>query len=207
MKEELERSYPAAAGRLEVIAAPPPLWLQHGEKRIVHREQSLSLFYPAAGYPHKNHQILAAMNRARPSANILEKIVVTLKPNDFHALQAVDWLANVGHLNAEACLQQYHMTDGLFFPSLLESSPMPLVEAMTLGLPIVCADLPYAHWICEDEAIYFDPENPADAWRAIAELKTRLAAGWSPDWTRAVQKFPSDWDKVATLFLEILRDA
>ena len=78
---------------------------------------------------------------------------------------------------------------------------------MTLGLPVVCADLPYARWICEDEAIYFDPASASDAWRAIMELKARLTAGWSPDWSRALLKLPSDWDEVASSFLEILRKA
>ena len=79
MKEELERSYPAAAGRIEVVSLPPPHWLQRGERRAVTQQQPLSLFYPAAGYPHKNHRILMEMNRGMRRADILKEMVVTLE--------------------------------------------------------------------------------------------------------------------------------
>ena len=207
MGEELERSYPAAVGRIEVVSMPPPHWLQRGEKREVSRQQPLSLFYPAAGYPHKDHRILREMNNGLRRTEILQDVVVTLKPQESENLRGIEWITNVGRLSSDACLQHYRITDGVFFPSLLESCPLPLVEAMMLGLPIVCADLPYARWICEDEAIYFDSASARDAWRAIEELKDRLAAGWSPDWSRALLKLPSDWDEVAASFLEILAKA
>ena len=87
MKEELERSYPAAVGRIEIISQPPPHWLQRGQRRAVNRQQPLSLFYPAAGYPHKNHRILIGDERGLRKANILREIVVTLEPKEFENLR------------------------------------------------------------------------------------------------------------------------
>jgi glycosyltransferase involved in cell wall biosynthesis len=96
--------------------------------------------------------------------------------------------------------------DALFFPSLAESYGLPLVEAMVMGLPVVCADLPYAHWLCADQALYFDPADPAAAREAIAELDRRRLAGWRPDWSRALARIPKSWNEVGARFLELLSE-
>jgi hypothetical protein len=68
----------------------------------------------------------------------------------------------------------------------------------------VCADLPYAHWLCEDQAIYFRPDDPVQAWAAIEDACARLEEGWRPDWTGALSKLPDDWRTVVDRYLEIL---
>lgn len=49
------------------------------------------------------------------------------------------------------------------FPSLVESFPQPLLEAMVLGAPIIAADRPYAREICGEAALYADPFRP-ESW-------------------------------------------
>ena len=133
------------------------------------------------------------------------EVVVTLNSVDRSVLtSSISWVRNMGRLTPSACLQAYQESDALFFPSLLESYGLPLVEAMTQGLPIVCSDLPYARWLCEDQAIYFDPIRPDSAWQAIRELKWRLAEGWQADWRQALAKLPNDWNVVARQFLDVL---
>lgn len=207
MKDELTRSYPDLRDRIVVIPQPPAAWVRKRADTIRRPAGPLSLFYPAAGYPHKNHRLLREMNCGRWNPTILKQIIVTLSPDEEGPLKNIEWAKNVGRLEPTACLEFYHQVDGLFFPSILESYPLPLVEGMTLGLPIICADRPYARWICEGEAIYFQPEDREEAWRAIAELKSRLDAGWRPDWTAALSKGPSSWDEVADSLIDLLRDA
>ena len=206
MRDQLEQSYPTLKGRIEMLAQPAPAWLRKADKKS--REQltgSFSLFYPAAGYLHKNHELLRRMDAERQRQDEDDiRITVTLTATEAQPVRGVRWIVNVGRLDPEGCVQRYQETDGVFFPSVLESCPLPLVEAMTLGLPVVCADLPYARWVCEGEAIYFDPMSGKAAWRAIRELRTRITSGWRPDWTGALAKLPRDWDEVARSFIEIL---
>ncbi len=67
----------------------------------------------------------------------------------------------------------YARCDALLFPSLLETWGLPLTEARQRGIPIVAADLPYAHETIGDcdAAAYFDPHDPA----ALAELLLGLS--------------------------------
>jgi glycosyltransferase involved in cell wall biosynthesis len=62
----------------------------------------------------------------------------------------------------------YKSATALLFPSVIESFGMPLVEAASFGLPIIAADLAYAHEVLEgyDNVSFVDPYN-ADQWAAL----------------------------------------
>ncbi len=208
MMEQLISTYSELKDRVVVIPQPAPSWLLNrrpGRKRVY--DGRLCLFYPAAGYPHKNHGLIARMaDMDKKHKQVIDKLVVTLDGPELNktALTTVSWVKNLGSINANECLEQYSQTDALFFPSFLESYGLPLVEAMTLGLPVVCADLPYARWLCEEEGIYFHPDDPAAAWQAIRELQERLESGWQVNWEQALRKLPADWRLVAKSFAETM---
>jgi glycosyltransferase involved in cell wall biosynthesis len=51
----------------------------------------------------------------------------------------------LGLIDSEAMSRQYEMADCLIFPSKLETWGLPITEAKHYRLPILAADLPYAH--------------------------------------------------------------
>lgn len=206
MRRELVSTYPALRERVQVVRQPPPAWLlEHVmPPRSVHDAERLRLFYPAAGYPHKNHRLIEALVQVPGATAMVEEITVTLdSPSDTDRRGLV---RHVGRLDAEAMRAHYGRADALFFPSLSESYGLPLVEAMWLGLPIVCANLPYAHELCGEQAIYFDPLDAASAASAIATLAEQLASGWRPDWSDALAHTPRTWNEVARQLVAIATD-
>jgi glycosyltransferase involved in cell wall biosynthesis len=94
--------------------------------------------------------------------------------------------------------------DALLFLSKKESYGFPLLEAMFVGLPIVCPDRPYARIICGDQAIYFDPDEPDSLLIALLNLKKKLADGWWPDWSEQLMPIPKDWKEVARKMMNIV---
>ncbi|MDO8463076.1 MAG: glycosyltransferase family 1 protein [bacterium] len=56
------------------------------------------------------------------------------------------------------------------FPSMLESCPHTLLEAMACGVPIAVSATPPMPEICGDAAVYFDPRAPAQIARTISRL-------------------------------------
>ena len=100
-------------------------------------------------------------------------------------------------------IQAYSYMDALLFLSRDESYGFPLVEAMFVGLPIICPDLPYARILCGEQAIYFDPNDVASLKEAIETLKLQLDAGWWPDWTKQLTVIPASWDEVADDMLRV----
>lgn len=209
MQASLAASYPAIAQKIHVIAQPVPAWLlENASPRSGLRGTpggALKLIYPAAGYPHKNHRLLASIKPGSDLSWPIENLKLTL-PVENHPAPNVAWIQCVGFLSAPQMIQAYDEVDGLLFLSTDESYGFPLVEAMFMGLPIMCPDLPYAHALCSDGAIYFDPLSIDSLRKAVENLHTRLSAGWWPDWTTQLSAIPKDWDVVADAMIAVACD-
>lgn len=204
MREALERSYPGVVGRVHVIAQPVPSWLlnsglkRHARVRLP--GQALALIYPAAGYPHKNHALLSHLD-SRATWPV-EQLVLTLDA-DAHPAPWLPWVQCRGFLSSQEMIAAYSQADALLFLSKKESYGFPLVEAMFVGIPIVCSDLPYARSLCGEQAIYFDPDNPESLLNALKLLHNKIKNGWWPDWQPRLRLLPQSWDDVAKKMMEI----
>lgn len=123
-------------------------------------------FYPAKGYPHKNHRILAEASR-RYCESFGENLsfVVTLSPEELSAAipSSCTDIINVGPVPAATLPSLYEQTDGLFFPSLNETFSSAPLEAAYMRKPVLASNKPFANEILGDHAWYFDPESAADA--------------------------------------------
>lgn len=205
MADAMIQSYPAMKGKVSVVPQPPPEWFDKAQiksKGVLKSGRRLLLFYPAAYYPHKNHKIFKKMQPfEKELGKALDKIFLTVTKEEI-GFEA-PWVKTLGIIPSSQVIEFYQKSDALIFPSLLESYGLPLVEAMVAGLPILCSNLPYARWLCEDQAIYFDPLNPESVIAAIFDLRGRLLSGWLPDWTIALRKLPKSWDEVAEHFMRL----
>lgn len=205
MYDMLISRYPAAVGKVQIVQQPPPEWLLSHQPAPPRQNVSrLRLFYPAASYPHKNHDLVRSMVQLPDANKLIDRIQVTL-PSEADA--SLPLLVPVGRLGPEDMRKSYDFADALFFPSFSESYGLPLIEAMWLGLPIVCADLPYARTLCRDQAMYFDPSDPVAALRAVSGLRDRMRRGWRPDWQACLRDIPRDWDSVAQRMMTIVQGA
>lgn len=206
LKLAIENRYPETIGRVHVIPQPPPLFLINNNKKRTGRIsicEKLNLFYPAAYYDHKNHKLLELIN-----LNLNEWPIQSLKltiENKYNPNPEVNWIYCSGKLSYSQVVQEYTNTDALLFLSKNESYGLPLIEAMYIGLPIVCPSLPYAQILCSNQAIYFNPDDINSLKKALDELQHRLKLGWWPDWTYQLSKIPLNWDITAEKFLKIAK--
>lgn len=204
MRDALERSYPGVAGRVHVIAQPVPTWLLHSglkrQARVRAPGQALDLIYPAAGYPHKNHVLLSRLDSG--AGWPVKQLVLTLDAAA-HPSPGLSWVRCCGFLSTQEMIAAYSQVDALLFLSKEESYGFPLVEAMFVGLPVVCPDLPYARTLCGDQAFYFNPDQPDSLREALVALQSRLDQGWWPAWEDRLVNIPPDWDTVARMMLQV----
>jgi glycosyltransferase involved in cell wall biosynthesis len=206
MKAALQETYPEITGRVHVIGQPVPEWLLDAEigrsGPLPGREAGLRLFYPAASYPHKNHQLLSRISTKIVQNWPISALTLTIPVNS-HPNPLLLWIKCVDRLTSDEVIQAYRAADALLFLSLSESFGFPLLEAMWAGLPIICPDLPYAHILCGDQAIYFNPADTASLLAATIELSTRLDNEWWPDWREQLHEIPDSWGTVAIRMLQI----
>lgn len=204
MREAVERSFPVIAGRVHVIAQPVPAWLLksglHRVARLQRNKGLLSLIYPATYYPHKNHSLLSLLD-----AGIvwpIEELTLTIAV-EYNPAPNLSWVQCKGFLSPAEMIDAYSKVDALLFLSKDESYGFPLLEAMFVGLPIICPDLPYAHTLCGDTAIYFDPDKPDSLLNALQKLQLQLKQGWWPNWSERLKTVPKDWATVARSMLNV----
>jgi Glycosyltransferase len=66
--------------------------------------------------------------------------------------------------------------------SLEEGFGIPLIEALAVGTPVVCSDIPVFREVGGNASVYFDPHDPADVARAITSLES-----------------PGEWERLSAL--------
>ncbi|MGH3704630.1 MAG: glycosyltransferase [Agromyces sp.] len=147
----------------------------------------VTLFYPARGYPHKNHALIEPVARelwnrwglrliVRSTVTEADLVAIGVRPNDS--------IEPIGSISRERCLDEYLRSDGVFFPTLNETSSVTPLEGMALGLPVFSSNISVVSEISGDAPIYFDPRSPADAAAKVGAYFTepgsrseRIAAG------------------------------
>jgi len=137
------------------------------------------LFYPASTWPHKNHGgLLDALHRLGKNQHLTPTLVLTGFTREagsgvertLRELNLDERVHLLGHIPPEEMPLLYHMATALVFPSLYEGFGIPLVEAMSAGLPIVCANRAAIPEIVGPAGLYFDPEDSDDMALKIAVL-------------------------------------
>ena len=138
----------------------------------------LTFAYP---YPHKNIEIIpevaARLKEAMPERQFefivsipesdptWKKLIVKIKR--FGVQQSI---RNVGRVSIANGPTLYREADIVFMPTLLETFSASYPEAMAMGLPIITTDLDFAHDICGEAALYYQPCCPESAAEQIAQL-------------------------------------
>ncbi len=95
----------------------------------------------------------------------------------------------------------------LIFPSEIEAMSMVLLEAASLGVPILCSDIPENRSVMVDDVWYFDLNKPGDLGKQLSRLlqseKTIKEMG-----QRASARIKSDhsWDRIANMYIDLYKE-
>jgi glycosyltransferase involved in cell wall biosynthesis len=166
------------------VALPsPPASLIRGVGEHTHASAAGTgsyVAYVGSMAPHKNLDVLLAA-ALRPAEDTFELRLTVDRPRSWKDidLERVHFLGTLGREDV------YDLINGaraLVMPSLTESVGLPMLEAMSLSVPVIAADRSYARDLCGRAAVYFDPNDPNDLHRVCLEvlrsekLRTQLVA-------------------------------
>ncbi len=127
----------------------------------------------SAWYPHKNLVIIKKVIdvlRAKQMSNITFIITIDDESFERHEFGVYDEIVNLGKVKIEEAPSLYKECDAMFLPTLLECFSASYAEAMQMERPILTSDMGFAHTICDDAALYFDPMDPSDVAEKIISL-------------------------------------
>jgi glycosyltransferase involved in cell wall biosynthesis len=130
-------------------------------------DNEFRFLFISAYHPHKNFEIIKSVIDflLKKYSNTKIRFVLTLPQDIFKSIFSDtynDYIYNVGPVPIPECASLYKECDAMFLPTLLECFSASYIEAMYMEKPIVTSDLGFAHTVCGDSALYFDPLNEKD---------------------------------------------
>lgn len=140
-------------------------------------------FYPANGWPHKNHKkLIDAYKILKEKYHTQCKLVLTGNAyNDANGLQRYineneleNDVISLGYIEQEDMPYVFYNAEMLVFPSLFEGFGIPLVEAMRMGTPIACSNCGSIPEIAGDAAVIFDANDEYDIAEKVHLLNSNI---------------------------------
>ena len=130
--------------------------------------------YPAVTHPHKNHRFLLALMREHwtdPDLRLVLPGGVGYAEADIEAANDRR-VIRLGRVSAADRNGLVAMAEAMVFPSQYVGFGAPLIEAMTLGTPVVCSDATCMPGVVDDAGLVLPLE--LDAWAgALDETRRR----------------------------------
>lgn len=142
------------------------------------RQYTPYFYYPAASWPHKNHErLLRAFARVSTHHPEYKLVLTGMQRQQQSKIEALirklrldDKVVDLGYVDYADVPGIYASAFGLVFPSLFEGFGIPVLEALSRGIPATISDSSSLPEVGGEAAIYFDPKNIADIASAMEKL-------------------------------------
>lgn len=170
IKEMFARKYDFDKERIHVVRPNTDIRQTGDIKPYPFTDAAYHLVFPVRAYIYKRFDILAEA-MAKLGRNDI-RIHLTFHPEEMPSLAQRIRELHVEHLfqfhgqvDFQTVKSMYKAATALVFPSETETIGLPLMEAATMGLPVIVNDLPYAHdAIGSYEGVTFIPDNAPERW-------------------------------------------
>jgi len=130
----------------------------------------------SATYPNKNiPRLLAAYGEAKRRHHIPQRLVLIGHPFPMKDDPAKDLVGSgdvvwTGYVERQTLTEILKRAEFMVFPSFYEGFGLPVLEAMSRGLPVVCSNAASLPEVAGDAAITFDPFSVPDMAEKIAAV-------------------------------------
>lgn len=168
--------------------------------------------YPALARVFKNLEVIGeavSLLQAMGIRNFEVRLTIDGSENRYarwlkHRYDNLTNLHFLGRQDRNQMLKHYQDASALLFPSRLETWGLPISEAKQHRLPMLVADLPYAHESVGeyDLVSFFDPQSP----ELLADLMASMITGtWQPAGNRQSppgRPYAAHWGELWALLVE-----
>lgn len=163
-KGEIEKYYPAARGKIDVI---PCAW-QHVERveadpSVLARaglEQGSFYFAMSSLAPNKNLRWLVETARLNPSETLAVAGGINSKVFGKHDIPEADNVRYLGYVTDGEAKALMQGCKGFLYPTFYEGFGIPPMEAMACGAPVAVSDTEVMREVYGDAVHYVDPHEP-----------------------------------------------
>jgi glycosyltransferase involved in cell wall biosynthesis len=165
-------------------------------------------------WPHKNHlRLIDALKQLQDQYDLVIPLVLSggshahehLVRQRIARYHMADQVTHVGYVDPVQLKCLYRLAEALVFPSEFEGWGLPVTEAMSVGLPIVCSNIPSLVDQVGDAALLVDPSDTAGLAKHLKSiwLDQELRQNLREKAIKRSRLF--DWKITATQFVEQYR--
>jgi glycosyltransferase involved in cell wall biosynthesis len=217
--DELIWRFPNAKGKVHVIPhAVAPTFTAVSEERAEEVLTRLGIQRPyllcvSIHKPHKNLSFLlrAFSQWSREQQNSANLVIAGLRPRDLGDLRRLTVQHNVVErvrllaefLSESDLAALYQGAEVLIVPSLYEGFGLPVLEAQSVGTPVLCSQAGSLPEVAGNGALYFDPSSAESLVAQLTKISINphirqsvIAAGLTN-----VRRF--DWNRTASRLIEV----
>ena len=180
-KNHVIESYNLSSSRIFVLPFVPPTYLLNSKMVNVKQKYNLPeryLFYPAQFWEHKNHlNLIESFKILIQKGYDINLVLVGSKKNNFN--KVIDKI-NSYKLSNRVFVLGYVSNDEMFslyknalmttFVSLLGPTNIPVMEALTIGSPLICSNVYAMPDQVGDAGLLVNPKDPEDISNKIELL-------------------------------------
>ncbi len=210
-KDDIHKYYHISNDKIEVIyIAFQDLSAYSLRAPPVPKEQTPFFFFTGRVKPRKNvHAIVSAFIQFRRKTGADCKLVIAGKSGGAYRTSMVEELSKnalekevffVGYISTELLCAYYKNAVALVFPSLNEGFGMPVVEAMSLGAPVITSNVSSLPEAAGDAGLLVNPHNVDEISHAMEMVftdttlrKTLIEKGYAQakkfSWTKTAQEY------------------
>jgi len=164
-KEHIEKEFPDAIGRVRVIPNPVTITVPENFERSVATTRSNRRILQVGTEPHKNlekvieaiagrgFELMILGRLTQDNVNLLRDSQIVFRNHDF--------------LSESELREAYLNSDVLVFCSLFEGFGLPILEAQSLGIPVVTSDIEVLRETAGDGALFANPNNAEDIYERL----------------------------------------
>lgn len=140
------------------------------------------LFYVGSAYPHKRLDLLLeawrSVSARHPELSLIiggEQDVFMKRVQEQSEAMALPRIVFTGRLSDQALADHYAQASALVFPTSFEGFGLPPCEALSLGTPVVSADIEVLREVLPEQGVFFFENGSADGM--IEAIETVLTQG------------------------------
>jgi len=187
VKNDIIRSYHLPPEHIEVthLAVDHSAFALHGPPDTVTVKEHYGLpdrfiLYAASSLPHKNHErLFQAFRRVRERVPEIQLVLIGARDKGEEALirtikeQGLEQtVILLGWIPLEDVPSIYRASEVFVFPTLHEGFGLPIIEAMSCGVPVVCSRIEPLLEVAGDAVLFVDPLSPDEIAAAIIKVVT-----------------------------------
>lgn len=164
--------------------------------------------YIGNAYPHKNLEMLilafADFMRSRRDGNAYRLICVGKEDYFYKRLKAFvikhgldDHILFLANIDDSTLRTLYKNARALVLLSLMEGFGLPALEALSLGTPALCSDIPIFHEILKNIPVFVNPNNRDDivtGLQSVADTKNNTIMRQRDEITSLLKKY--SWEEL-----------